>query len=138
MITSILYSIIIGFFGLILVMMIINIIVNQRAIPHYSYERALRSYQKLQRKGGNQWKTTLLGLILGNIIIWVTMYKSEPLSIFISVLICANVLFVVLAANEFEALRLTTKRLRELESEANTPDDLNGPRVEINQADREE
>src|SRR5579871_2298726 len=130
MITSILYSIIIGFFGLILVMMIINIIVNQRAIPHYSYERALRSYQKLQRKGGNQWKTTLLGLILGNIIIWVTMYKSEPLSIFISVLICANVLFVVLAANEFEALRLTTKRLRELESEANTPDDLNGPRVE--------
>ncbi len=138
MITSILYSIIIGFFGLILVMMIINIIVNQRAIPHYSYERALRSYQKLQRKGGNQWKTTLLGLILGNIIIWVTMYKSEHLSIFISVLICANVLFVVLAANEFEALRLTTKRLRELKSEANTPDDLNGPRVEINQADREE
>ena len=138
MVNSILYIIIIGFFGLCLLAGIINMILDHRVIPNYSYERALRSYRKLQQKGGVQWRTTLLALIGANIISWVTLYRSEPISAFIIALIFVNLLFVIRAANEFETLRLTTKRLKELETVEYTNVVVNESPVQPDQATREE
>lgn len=109
-----------GLCGAIFILAIVSVIIDHIRIPQYSYEKVFRAYERLKEKGGGpEWRTTLIALIGGNIILWIFFSKSVHFNVFVFVLVCMNAFLVGRAIAEYEELRLVVKRLKEFEAREN-------------------
>ncbi len=105
------YAFIGGLFGIFIVLEIVMLIMAPKKIAHSSLDEASKEVQK----GSREWVTTVIALVLADIIIWLWLGQKVPLRFFLCVLLGLNMMLLLLALLEYQSLHLSKKRVGELE-----------------------
>jgi hypothetical protein len=110
----------VGFFAVCFLIEITALILGRKRIPRYSYERASKVCSRFQ-KGRGRWYHTLLALLLVDIVGWLWLGGKLPFYESLAIFIGINILFILLAAVEYQEITLARKRVKELEAQGLSP-----------------
>ncbi|SRR5260370_1674383 len=110
----------VGFFAVCFLIEITALILGRKRIPRYSYERASRVCSRFQ-KGQDNWYITLLGLLSADIVGWLWLGGKLPFYEKLAIFIGINIIVILLAVVEYQAITLARKRVKELEAQGFSP-----------------
>jgi hypothetical protein len=110
----------VGLFTVFFLIGIASLILERKRIPRYSYERASKVCSRFQ-KGRDNWYITLLGLLSADIVGWLWLGGKLPFYEELAIFIGINILGILLAVGEYQAITLARKRVKELEAQGFSP-----------------
>ncbi|HLQ29035.1 MAG TPA: hypothetical protein VK140_07355 [Ktedonobacteraceae bacterium] len=105
----------VGLFAVCFLIEITALILGRKRVPRYSYERASKVCSRFQK--GDRWYHTLLALLLVDIVGWLWLGGKLPFYESLAIFIGINMLFILLAAGEYQEITLARKRVKELEAQ---------------------